>query len=269
MFNYGYLPHRYELQLWYGIFMMGVVKPIAMAYEAITAAMGREDRRDLREMLGQFLHDKPSPEDISERWLKCKGSLLETLRFGSRLTALEAYVDSSPIYRFCSKRGREIIVARNPGLRGWLREECPEIVYKTAMGYKIMAHRLRRAIGLPDFVPLEWAFPDQRHLDEARDKFYDLKEIRKARVKLLELLQKHRNAERLLRALDLILGLQRRKLSKPRRKMKRHFRDIIEKRSSDRMMRYSRDKYSPENMERIARGFQRMAEEKRQAARKA
>lgn len=259
---YG-LPHKQVLELWFGLYMKSVVRPIAMDYEAIADAMEKGERQQLDEMLKRFFYREPSPAMISELWLKRKDSLLETLRFGSQLSALDGYVDCSPIYNFCQKRGRNMIAARNPGARGWLAKNCPEVKYKTAMGCKTIADRTRRACGLPHFVPLDWVFEDQESFDEARGDFYDIGELRKARAKLLDLLRNNSNSSHLLSSLDDILGLQRRKLSKPRKKMSRRARNSIERRSIDRLLRIYGDKFTPANLMRLAKGFERLAKEKR------
>ena len=47
------------------------------------------------------------------------------------------------------------VVGRNGGIRGWLRENLPELApkYKTLMRYKAMAIRLRQATGTKDPTP--------------------------------------------------------------------------------------------------------------------
>ena len=49
------------------------------------------------------------------------------------------------------------VVGREPDIRGWLMEHCGEVFdhYKTAMGYKALAHRFRLAIDLPEPFTLE------------------------------------------------------------------------------------------------------------------
>src|SRR5574344_53637 len=78
----------------------------------------------------------PSPEAVSALWQAAhrRRDPLAALRFGALLLNVSQHVDCSPIYG----RGKHI-VARNPGLKGWLRENCPEIVYVTAMSYRKLA----------------------------------------------------------------------------------------------------------------------------------
>jgi hypothetical protein len=89
----------------------------------------------------------PSPEELAAQWDKTHYSLQEMLRFGEMLSDLEAsdLIDNSPILKYDTPGGIPVIVARNPGLRGWLAENCPHIGYKTAMRYKSLAQKARRA----------------------------------------------------------------------------------------------------------------------------
>jgi hypothetical protein len=88
----------------------------------------------------------PSPEELSAQWDKAHGSLQEMLRFGEMLSDLEAsdLIDNSPILNYDTPDGIPVIVARNPGLKGWLAKHCPHIGYKTAMSYKSLAQKARR-----------------------------------------------------------------------------------------------------------------------------
>ncbi|MDD4061270.1 MAG: hypothetical protein PHW08_11320, partial [Kiritimatiellae bacterium] len=90
----------------------------------------------------------PNPEAVCAQWARMRPGRdpLEALRFGAMLLNVSQYVDCSPIYG----RGKHI-VARNPGLKGWLRENCPEINYVTAMSYRKLAQTTCQAIGLPEF----------------------------------------------------------------------------------------------------------------------
>ena len=73
-------------------------------------------------------------------------------RLGSMLEDLEPAVDQSYI-----RDDEGAIVGREAGIRGWLMEHCVEVFdhYKTAMGYKALAHRFRLAIDLPEPFTLE------------------------------------------------------------------------------------------------------------------
>ena len=66
------------------------------------------------------------------------------------LQDLECYVDN------CLKIDESgAVVGRNGGIRGWIRENVPELFpkYKTLMRYKAMAVRLRQATGTKDPTP--------------------------------------------------------------------------------------------------------------------
>ena len=72
------------------------------------------------------------------------------IRLGGMLHDLECYVDNC--LRF---DGSGEVVGRNGGIRGWLKENLPELApkYKTLMRYKAMAIRLRQATGTKDPTP--------------------------------------------------------------------------------------------------------------------
>ena len=153
----------------------------------------------------------PSPEAVSALWQAAhrRRDPLATLRFGALLLNVSQHVDCSPIYG----RGKHI-VARNPGLKGWLRENCPEIVYVTAMSYRKLAEVACRAIGLPEFLPLDWVLPGTEAQDAAREfnpekKFgmklkraEFLRQIRERREKLARLLAGAGSMNQFYAALD-------------------------------------------------------------------
>ena len=153
----------------------------------------------------------PTPKAMNVQWetLRERRDPLAALRFGAMLLNITQYVDCSPIYG----RGKHI-VARNPGMKGWLREHCPEINYVTAMSYRKLAQTTCQAIGLPEFLPLEWVMPDTEALDAAREfnpekkagmklKRRDfLRQIQTCRDKLAHLLDCAGNVNQLNAALD-------------------------------------------------------------------
>ena len=96
----------------------------------------------------------PTPGLLAELWKNRRRSGADMVRLGSALLDLDAYVDSR--LRF-DPDGR--ICGRNPGVKGWLFEHCPDIWahYKTAMRYKQLAVKLRQAAGLADPYPAEAA----------------------------------------------------------------------------------------------------------------
>ena len=153
----------------------------------------------------------PSPEAVSALWQAAhrRRDPLAALRFGALLLNVSQHVDCSPIYG----RGKHI-VARNPGLKGWLRENCPEIVYVTAMSYRKLAEVACQAIGLPEFLPLDWVLPGTEAQDAAREfnpekKFgmklkraEFLRQIRERREKLARLLAGAGSMNQFYAALD-------------------------------------------------------------------
>jgi len=91
----------------------------------------------------------PSPADLLAQFARARDSPREMIRFGSLLEDLECYVDNS--LRF-DEAGD--IVGREPGIRGWLRENCPELSarYKTVMRYKALAKRFKQLVEISDPV---------------------------------------------------------------------------------------------------------------------
>ena len=106
---------------------------------------------------------EPTPADVRAAWERRKGSMADMIRLGGMLHDLACYVDSS--LRFDANGD---VAGRNGGIRGWLRENLPELFpkYKTLMRYKAMAVRLRQAAGTSDPVPTDALLappPEGRH----------------------------------------------------------------------------------------------------------
>lgn len=151
------------------------------------------------------------PEAVLAQWTKIqrRRNVLEALRFGAMLLNVSQYVDCSPIYG----RGKHI-VARNPGLKGWLRSECPGITYVTAMSYRKLAEITCKAIHLPEFIPLDWVLPGTEEMDEKRElnpenklgsklkRHEILRQIKTCRVELCTLLEGTSNINQLFAKLD-------------------------------------------------------------------
>lgn len=114
-------------------------------------ALARERRRIRRRTT---LNPAPTAEGLLEAWSHVRESPSNMIRFGSMLCDLEAYVDNSLIH---DESGE--ICGRRPGIRGWLRDNCPELAakYKTVMGYKALANKFRQATGLSDPYPASMA----------------------------------------------------------------------------------------------------------------
>jgi len=85
-------------------------------------------------------YDVPSGEEMAGQWERAHGSTEGMVRFGMLLLEVEEVADSSPIMGV-DAFGNLVIVGRRPGVRGWLKEHCPHIGYKTAMRYKALAKK--------------------------------------------------------------------------------------------------------------------------------
>ena len=157
------------------------------------------------------LLDCPKPEAVLAQWnlIQHHRHVLEALRFGAMLLNVSQYVDCSPIYG----RGKHI-VARNPGLKGWLRSECPDITYVTAMSYRKLAEITCKAIHLPEFIPLDWVMPGTESMDGDRElnpenkfgallkRHEILRQIKACREELCKLLEGVSNVNQLFAKLD-------------------------------------------------------------------
>ncbi len=98
----------------------------------------------------------PAREAILEAWSRRRDSHEEAIRFGSLLEDLECYIDNS------LRRDEDgVIVGRNPGIKGWLRDNLPEVYvkYTTAMRYKAAAKKLKQVAELADPTPADAVLP--------------------------------------------------------------------------------------------------------------
>ena len=138
-------------------------------------------RRQLRKTRKSSTRKPPTPEALEAAWAKSRHSLEWKLRLGSMLEDLEPSVDQSYI-----RDDDGAVVGREPGIRGWLMEHCVEVFdhYKTAMGYKALAHRFRLAIDLPEPFTMEDvldALSESIESIEAKEK--EERDARRAKVK--------------------------------------------------------------------------------------
>jgi hypothetical protein len=92
----------------------------------------------------------PTPEELIEVWDRRKTSRKAMILLGGMMHDLECYVDNC--LRFDDAGN---VIGRNGGIRGWLKENVPELFlkYKTLMRYKALAVRLRQATGTKDPKP--------------------------------------------------------------------------------------------------------------------
>ena len=99
---------------------------------------------------------KPAPtgDEVREQFEKARGrgKVEEKIRLGSMLLDAEATTDSSLI-----RDGDGEIVGRNGGLRGWIFENCPDLLphYAALTGYRRLAWEARDSEDLFDPVPAE------------------------------------------------------------------------------------------------------------------
>ena len=91
----------------------------------------------------------PTPEELRRAWeaARGRGHLAAKLLVGTLLSNLEPAVDQSYL-----RAEDGTIVGRRPGLKGWLRGHCPDLVphYKALMSYKALADKLRIALGIEE-----------------------------------------------------------------------------------------------------------------------
>ena len=178
-------------------------------------------RQHLRRRRTECVRGEPKPEQILAAWEESRTSLAGKLRLGALLSEIEPHVDQSLIR---DEGGH--IVGRRPGIRGWLRWNCPELVphYKAIMAYKALADKVQMATGLQSKYSIvdvidafkefgensatnggETAMPaaDEGETGEAAKRHPDLEVPRTALTELLRALPKPT-----LRALDDLVRLK-------------------------------------------------------------
>ena len=89
----------------------------------------------------------PSPDEIRAAWAASRRSLEGKLLAGTLLSNLEPVVDQSYI-----RDEDGTIVGRRAGIKGWLEENCPDMLphYKALMSYKALGDKLRMALGVEE-----------------------------------------------------------------------------------------------------------------------
>ncbi len=125
-----------------------IQRPIYYAREKRRRQELAIERRKIRRRT--TLAPMPTPSAVRAAWAARKESKARMILLGGMLHDLECYVDRR---LFFDDAGN--IVRRAGGIRGWLRENLPELAphYKTLMRYKAMAVKLRQATGLHDPTP--------------------------------------------------------------------------------------------------------------------
>ena len=109
----------------------------------------------------------PTREALLDAWNHRSDSHEAAIRFGSLLEDLECYLDNS------LRRNEDgVIVGRNPGVKGWLCDNLPEIYekYTTAMRYKAVAKKLKQVADLADPTPADVVLPQAAAAREGRER---------------------------------------------------------------------------------------------------
>ena len=153
------------------------------------------------------LRGVPTPEDIEDIWDIDPRTLSGRLRIGSRLADLEPTLDNRFVFKK-TRNGARLIVARQPGLKGWMKKNVPAIKYSTAMHYKKLATRLRQLIGLDARIPLEWLLSDNEE-DLSALSSADRAAAAQAKAKLARLLEENPKVTHLTQAVESKLGIMR------------------------------------------------------------
>ena len=99
----------------------------------------------------------PTKDEIFDAWVARRKSHEGAIRFGSLIEDLECYIDNSLL-----RDEDGVIVGRNPGVKGWLKENIPALAlqYTTVMRYKAAAKKLKQITGLVDPTPMDAVLPD-------------------------------------------------------------------------------------------------------------
>jgi len=128
--------------------LRAVRRPLYYAHETERRRRMAAERRKLKRR--HTTAPAPTPEALLAAWNERKASREAMIRLGGMLHDLECYVDNC--LRFDESGA---VVGRNGGIRGWIRENLPELSpkYKTLMRYKALAIRLRQATDTRDPTP--------------------------------------------------------------------------------------------------------------------
>ena len=111
----------------------------------------------------------PTKEQVLDAWIARRRSHEDAIRFGSLIEDLECYVDNA-LRRDCDG----VIVGRNPGVKGWLKENIPALAlqYTTVMRYKAATKKLKQIAGLADPTPMDVVLPPKAVAEEGMKRDY-------------------------------------------------------------------------------------------------
>ncbi len=100
----------------------------------------------------------PTADRLREAWENRLDSVLAMFELGGMIHDLECYVDNSLV-----RDEIGLIIARQEGIRGWIRENMPYLDrhYKTLMRYKAVVKKLRQVTGVEDPMPTEKILHDE------------------------------------------------------------------------------------------------------------
>ena len=130
---------------WLLVFLVSRLFRLAKRRRSQAEAFEETCRQHLRRRRTECVRGEPTPEQLLVAWEESRTSLAGKLRLGALLSEIEPHVDQSLIR---DEAGH--IVGRRPGILGWLRWNCPELVphYKAIMAYKALADKVQMATGL-------------------------------------------------------------------------------------------------------------------------
>jgi hypothetical protein len=101
----------------------------------------------------------PTKEQILDAWIARRRSHEDAMRFGSLLEDLECYIDND------LRRSEDgVILGRNPGIKGWLKENLPALAlqYTSVMRYKAAAKKMKQITELRDPTALDAILPERQ-----------------------------------------------------------------------------------------------------------
>ena len=105
-----------------------------------------------RRLCAFSLKEAPTGDAVREQYEKARGRgrVKEKIKLGSMLLDAEATTDNSLVR---DEYGE--IVGRNAGLRGWIIDNCPELLrhYAALTGYRRLAWEMRESENLFDPIP--------------------------------------------------------------------------------------------------------------------
>ncbi len=138
-----------EISLALGLIVLGLRLSNAYEKEVSNSLIEgyKEKTKSIRIQRKTSVNPPPTPEALRKAWKTSRTSLSGKLLAGTLLSDLEPVVDQSYL-----RAEDGTIVGRRPGIKGWLLQNCPDMLphYKALMNYKALADKLRKALGIED-----------------------------------------------------------------------------------------------------------------------